>query len=271
VAKSSTGKWVSRVGASGGGKAYKKSRPSNYYGVLAIIVILGLAMTVYSRYEYQNPSVATTTAAGVPPVIGTNWYEAMNVDACGVNYPLTPDTTTQLGFTIGANNVLHVAPVSATETGSKATLALFVTEHHGIVATSSSLALPTPTGIANNATTWKNGDVCGPKTKYAGKTGTVQYAYWMFGQTKPTVVTDPAKVPFSANQMYVTMAFLPSGVTPSKPSAETIVAMSKSIQAAASTTTTTSPSGSLSTIPVGSTVIPGSSTTILPTTTTPKG
>jgi hypothetical protein len=187
----------------------------------------------------------------------------MNVDACGVNYPLTPDTTTQLGFTLGANNVLHVAPVSESETGSKATLALFVSEHRGIVATSSSLALPTPTGIANKATTWKNGDVCGPKTKYAGKTGTVSYAYWMFGQVKPTVVTDPAKVPFSANQMYVTMAFLPSGVTPSKPTAETIVAMSKSIQAAASTTTTTTPGGSLSTIPVGSTV--------LPTPTTPAG
>ncbi len=63
--------------------------------------------------------------------------------------------------------------------------------------------------------------------------------------------------------MYVTMAFLPSGVTPSKPSAETIVAMSKSIQAAASATTTTAPAGSLSTIPVGSTV--------LPTPTTPAG
>ncbi len=271
MAKSSTGKWVSRVGASGGGKAYKKSRPGNYYGVLAIIVILGLATTVYSRYEYQNPSVTTTSVAGAQPAIGTSWYEALNVEACGVSYTLAPNTNAKSGLTVGANNVLHVAPISANETGTKATLALFASEQHGIVATSSSLALPTATGIANPATTWKNGDKCGPTTKYAGKTGQVEYAYWMYGQSKPTIVTDPAMVPFSANEMSITMAFEPSGVTPSKPGSSTVNAMVKSIVLAASTTTTTTPSGSLSTIPVGSTVVPSTPTSILPTTTTPAG
>jgi len=40
VAKSATGRWVSRVGASGGGKAYKKTRPGNFYGALVVIVVL---------------------------------------------------------------------------------------------------------------------------------------------------------------------------------------------------------------------------------------
>ncbi len=263
MAKSSTGKWVSRVGASGGGKAYKKSRPGNYYGVLAIIVILGLAMTVYSRYEYQNPSIATTTTASVQPAIGTTWHEALGVEACGVNYTLTPDQTTNIGFKIGADNVLTVAPVSASEAGTNATLALFASEHTGIKATSSSLALPTSTGIANKATSWKNGDKCGAGTKYAGKTGEVKYAYWMFGETKPTVVTDPAKVPLSANEMYITMAFVPAGVTPSKPSTASINAMLKAVQATASTTTTTTtaPAGSIGTVPVGSTILPATTTT----------
>src|SRR5665213_3541866 len=64
VANSATGKWVSRVGASGGGKAYKKSRPSNYYGILVVIVVLGLATTILARYDYQHPASA---ASGTPP------------------------------------------------------------------------------------------------------------------------------------------------------------------------------------------------------------
>ena len=64
MAKSTTGKWVSRVGASGGGKAYKKSRPSNYYGALAVIVILGIAATVLARYDYVHPHHAPRDPAG---------------------------------------------------------------------------------------------------------------------------------------------------------------------------------------------------------------
>ena len=74
VAKSASGKWVSKVGATGGGKAYKKSRPGNYYGVLAIIVILGLLATVVARYDYQHPAKAAT---GVAPRVGTTWYAAL--------------------------------------------------------------------------------------------------------------------------------------------------------------------------------------------------
>jgi len=58
VAKSATGKWVSRVGSSGGGKAYKKTRPSNFYGILIVIVVLGLVATALARYDYQHPSKA---------------------------------------------------------------------------------------------------------------------------------------------------------------------------------------------------------------------
>ena len=58
MAKSATGKLVSQIGASGGGKAYKKSRPGNYYAALVVIVVLGLAATVFARYDYQHPAGA---------------------------------------------------------------------------------------------------------------------------------------------------------------------------------------------------------------------
>ena len=94
VAKSATGRWVSRVGASGGGKAYKKTRPGNFYGALAVIVILGLVATVFARYEYQHPA---KRAAGVPPKIGTTWYAALSIQDCGKYLPYLPADTSLKG------------------------------------------------------------------------------------------------------------------------------------------------------------------------------
>jgi hypothetical protein len=78
VAKSATGRWVSRVGASGGGKAYKKTRPGNFYGALVVIVVLGLVATVFARYEYEHPP---KNPAGVAPKIGTTWFAALSIQA----------------------------------------------------------------------------------------------------------------------------------------------------------------------------------------------
>ena len=68
MAKSNLGKRVSSVGSQGGGKTYKKTRPANFYGALAVIVILGLALTAYSRYEYQNPAKRSTTTTIAPGI-----------------------------------------------------------------------------------------------------------------------------------------------------------------------------------------------------------
>ncbi|OYV58499.1 MAG: hypothetical protein B7Z69_09460 [Actinobacteria bacterium 21-73-9] len=93
MAKSTSGKLVSRVGAAGGGKTYRKARPANYYGVLVVIVILGLALVAYSRYQYQNPTVAHHAAA-TPPLVGKTYYFALAADNCGtVLPPLSPDPT----------------------------------------------------------------------------------------------------------------------------------------------------------------------------------
>ncbi len=79
MAKSTSGKWVSRVGAAGGGKTYKRTHPGNFYGALALIVALGLLLVVYSRYEYQNPVKHHTKV--VQPVVGSIQYAAMRASA----------------------------------------------------------------------------------------------------------------------------------------------------------------------------------------------
>ncbi|MHB8379914.1 MAG: hypothetical protein ACYDB2_08355 [Acidimicrobiales bacterium] len=266
MAKSTSGKWVSRVGAAGGGKAYQKSRPGNYYGILAVIVVLGLALTVYSRYEYQNPVKKHSTA--VAPVIGSTRYAALSIESCGkkLSY-LNADPTFKGGFTVAHDNVIKLTPSSAAEAGNNATLKQFAAEFPGLVATSSELAVPTSTGSTNPATTFKNGQTCSATSKYAGKKGTVVYAYWTtLAQKTPTLTTNPAKIKF-VKDLRVTMAFEPTGVTPTPPSATTVDAM---FAAAITPTTTTTAAVTPTTT---TTVVPPttSTTTKSATTTTSKG
>jgi hypothetical protein len=253
VAKSASGKWVSRVGATGGGKAYKKSRPSNYYGVLIVIVVLGLLSAVLARYDYQHPKKAP---GAIAPAIGTTWFAGLSIQACGETLPaLTPDPTTTGGFSVLANNVIKLTPVTAADAGNNATVSQFSDEFPGLTTSSSELAVPNAKGAANTATTYHNGTKCPAKTKYAGQIGKIEYAYWSsIAQKTPTVTTNSTSIKFS-EYMRLTMAFEPTGVTPTPPTAATEDAMLKD---AATTTTTT-------TVPVTTT------TTVPPTTTTTKG
>lgn len=260
MAKSTSGKWVSRVGSAGGGKTYSKARPSNFYAALVLIVVLGLALVVYSRFEYQNPVKKVV----VEPAIGKTEYAALSFQNCGVTLPyLTADPTYSGGFVVQSDNVLKIDPVSNADAGNNATVKTFAKEFTGLVATSDELAVPTKTGTADAATTFKNGDVCGPTTKYAGKTGHVVYAYWTsFDQKKPTLTTDPSKIKFTKD-LRVTLAFEPTGVDPTAPTQTTVDQM---YLAASTTTTTTTPTTTTTLGPSATTT-----TTTAPTTTTTKG
>jgi hypothetical protein len=261
VAKSTSGKWVSRVGAAGGGKAYQKSRPGNYYGILAVIVVLGLALTVYSRYEYQNPVKKHSTA--VAPVIGSTRYAALSIESCGkkLSY-LNSDPTFKGGFTVALDNVIRLTPASAADAGNNATLKQFAAEFPGLLATSTEIAVPTATGSANPKTTYKNGQLCPSTSKYAGQKGKVVYAFWTtLAQKTPTLTTNPAKIKF-VKDLRVTMAFEPTGVTPTPPSATTVDAMF----ASAITPTTTTAGIAPTTTTTG--VAPTTTTTTKNTTTT---
>ncbi|HVA70102.1 MAG TPA: hypothetical protein VNF08_02120 [Acidimicrobiales bacterium] len=271
MAKSTSGKWVSRVGAAGGGKTYRKTRPGNFYGALAVIVILGTVLTVYSRYEYQNPVSTTTTT--VSPAIGSVLYAALSVQVCGQNLPyLHADPTFKGGFLVGPKDVIRLSPQSSSEAGANATLKTFASEYFGLVASANELAIPTATGTANPKTTYKNGQTCSAKSKYPGKKGKVVYAYWTsFGQKKPTLTTDPATIKF-VTDLRVTMAFEPSGVTPRAPVKATVDEMVLAATTPATTTTlatvttTTLATGTTTTAPQSATT-----TTIAGTTTTAKG
>lgn len=247
MAKSATGKLVSQIGASGGGKAYKKARPGNYYGVLFVIVILGLTSVVFSRYEYQNPTTAPT---GPAPQPGTTWFAALSIDNCGTQITLPSDPNYKGGFVVLANNVIKVAPVGAADSGNNATVGQFANEYVGMTASSATLAIPGPTGLAQASTTFHNNTNCAAGTKYAGQTATIRYAYWStLAQTKPTITTDPSSIKFTPD-MRVTMAFLPASVKVSAPAEATVSAMLTDAASAAAATTTTTLAGIVTTTSV---------------------
>ncbi|MGA2295670.1 MAG: hypothetical protein ABSG24_10690 [Acidimicrobiales bacterium] len=267
MAKSASGKWVSRVGATGGGKAYKKTRPGNYYGVLALIVIFGLLAAVWARYDYQHPAKALHATA---PAIGTTWYAALSIQACGATLPyLTSNASSSVtGFAVLADNVIRISPTSAADAGNNATVSQFADEYPGLTASSGEIAVPTAKDAVDAATTYHNGAACAAKTKYAGQTGKIEFAYWKtISQVKPTITTNPAAIKFG-EYMRVTMAFEPTGVTPTAPSTATVDEM---VKLGTTATTTTTLATTTTTTATTTTTKAGTTTTTPPTTTTTKG
>ena len=237
MANSNTGKWVSRVGSSGGGKAYRRSRPVNYYGIVAVIVILGLSSVVYARYAYQHPHKAVV----VQPAIGTKWFVSLATEVCGEAQPFfTSDPTYVGGNIVEANNVLQVDPTVKSEAGKNATLAKFASEFAGLSISPTKLALPNSVGVATKATTYTNGETCPSTSKYKGEKGVVKIAYWKnLAQNTPTITTNAASVHFN-QAMRVTLAFDPVGVTPVAPTSSTVATMmGYETNPPSSTTTTT--------------------------------
>ena len=144
----------------------------------------------------------------------------------------------------------------------------FSDEFPGLTASSGELAIPNSKGAADAATTYRNGAACPPKTKDAGQTGKIEYAYWStISQTKPKITTNPAAIKFG-EYMRVTMAFEPTGVTPTAPSTATVDAM---VKAGSTATTTTTAATSTNTATTTTTKAGTTTTTSATTTTTAKG
>lgn len=230
MAKSTTGKWVSRVGASGGGKTYRKNRPMNYYGILGLITIVGLLTVVYSRYQYQNP------ASEIPPVIGQTWYASLSVQVCGDTLPYLPkdERVALQGFNVLEKNVLGLTPQIEEEAGKNATFGKFLEEHAQLTVTANTLKWP-------EGVSYTNGDKCPAGSQYAGKPGHVEIAYWStLSQPEPTITTDPAALRFS-DQMQISVGFVPDNVHPTNPPSETLAYMVTLGNQNAVTTTTVGP------------------------------
>ncbi len=248
MAKSSLGKTVSRVGASGGGKTYAKARPNLYYAVLALIVILGLSAVVYSRYERQHPAKVSTTF----PAKGTVGYFAAMTDVCGTAQPeLNAGTLANSAYEILAKNVVKVQPTTDAQAGSNANVGSFLEAEKALELTSTKLVVPKTTGVGT--VTYTAGEACPKGTKYAGQTAYPELGYWTsISQTVPSISNDPTAVVFTTN-MRLSFAFVPKKVSPLPPTNASIAYMFSQSPVVSTTTTTPATLPTTTTVPVTTT------------------
>jgi hypothetical protein len=252
--KTDTGRWVARAGATGGSRTYRGQRPMKWYLSLVLIVLLGVALVAYSRYERQHPSAT-------PPAIGTQWFASIAWDVCGTiqpNLAQNPNLVTKPGIATPGLGVISIAPTTAKDAGANATLGRFVDTYPKLVLTPTALRLP-------DKSTHHNGDTCAAGTPDAGKKGIVQVQEWPnFTAAGSLFAGDPGSLKL-ANAQLITVAFVPSGSSIPKPSSRTIAAMQQAISASqnpSSASTTTVPSVSSTTAPAAATTTtPGTSST----------
>jgi hypothetical protein len=254
----STGKWVERAATTGGGRTYRGQMPVNWYASLALIVVVGLALIGFSRYQNTH---RTASSAG-PPTTSQVWHAALGIDVCGTLEPSLPASTNtaKTGLTANGNGVVTVSPKNSSESGANATLGKFVSGYKGLELSASSLRYP-------GKTLYANGDVCPKGTPDAGKPGVVIVDSWPNFQSngKGTETSgDPQDLLF-ANGQLITMAFVPATANVPKPPATAITALITSLQS--SSTATTAPT-TATTAPTTATTAPTTATTAPSTTTT---
>jgi hypothetical protein len=258
MASDSTGKWVARAASTGGGRTYRGQAPINWYASLAVIVIVGLLLVGFSRYQRTHPN---SSSAGAPTTSDT-WHVALGTDICGTMQPNLPtDASSTSGFTTNGTGVITVAPKNKSESGGNAVLGKFVSEYKGLTLSSTSFQYPGKALLTN-------GDKCPKGTPQAGKQGFVTVKTWPNFESKvgTEVSGDPTQVKF-ANAQMITIAFVSADANVPKPPASTITSLITAASGSSTTTTTTTAPTTATTAPTTSTTAPSTSTTT-PTSTT---
>jgi len=253
--KRSVGKRVAKAAAAGGSRSYRGDRPINWYASLVVIVILGIASIVYSRYERLH---ATATASHTHKTTASApWFVALSTDICGtVEPPLAASSSPKSNQIVSKGNGLLEIPASVQpKKGGQIILGSFLRSYPSLQVSSTSLRYP-------GKGTWHNGEHCPSASTssrrssnvLAGRSGVVEVASWSSIASSHPVITyrNPSRLALHDGEM-ITIAFLPKGVSVPKPPASSIASLLKAMSAVAPTGTSTTPtsgSGSTPTVPV---------------------
>jgi len=204
-------------------RSAKRSRTNTWwYGLTAIVVILGVALIVYARSAAPSAVGPFLPDANNPTKQDTHWHAALGVYDCdhwvgdatgnGIwNWPVaTPqgqpgradNTNVYAGLHSHDDGIIHMEPLVSSEAGKNATVGLYF-EYGGWKLSSD--------GYSFLGTTVQNGDKCGSKP------GTLQWAVGKWDQTEaPQKLTvqsgDPSKYKLYQDDIVV-IAFLPEGKT----------------------------------------------------------
>lgn len=195
MGKASSNKKVARAAGTGGGRTGRGRIAWTYYGVIALVVVLGIAGTAMSRNRYHNQ---VNRRGGVPPTVGTVWNEGLGIYECGkfvANIKLSRDPN---GITTQADGIIHIHPTTKSAAGKNATLGKFASSV-GMKLNAGEVQVP-------GGKLYRDGDKCGSQV---GHVYVKQFAF--IGDTTGQLQNgDPRNVALQ-NQALVTIAFVPSG------------------------------------------------------------
>jgi hypothetical protein len=203
MGKASSSKKVARAAGIGGGRTNRGRIPWGYYGVIALVVILGLMGTVFSR-DRRLSQIANK--GGTPPTVGTVWHEGYGVYECNKFAAPIVHADNPHGITTGTPpgqkpdpatlGIIKIAPNSKSVAGKNATLGVFASAV-GMKLNAAELQMP-------GGKLYQDGDKCSGKTSHVY---VKQFAF-VGDKTGQLQNVDPRNV-LLQDQVLVTIAFVP--------------------------------------------------------------
>lgn len=189
MARPSSSKKVSRVASTGGGRSTRNAKPLVWWGVMALVVLLGIAGVVASR----EARIDKGPTARTPPVANKDhWHAAYGVYLCSEFAPSIENQNDPAGIHTHADGIIHIHPFSSASGGNNATLSQF-TKASGLTLTDSKVKMP-------GGKTFEEG-----KTKCGGKDGIVQV------KVNGKLITENVGDIKLTERAIITIAFAPKG------------------------------------------------------------
>jgi hypothetical protein len=120
MGKASSTKKVQRAARAGGRVSSGQPRGLLFPGVIALVVVLGVALVVYARNDRLDED------QGGVPQLDDHIHQAFGVNVCGEWKPDIPEFETTVGLHTHGDGVLHIHPHSQLGAGANATLGRFM-------------------------------------------------------------------------------------------------------------------------------------------------
>ena len=245
MAKTTTRK-VSKVARTGGGRTKRGQTSWFFPTVIAVTVVLGTTLIIFSRSQRQ-PDTSR------PRVGADHWHAAIGFYICNQFAANVPDNGQDpLGIHTHGDGIVHTHPFSSQSAGKKAILKVWF-DTVGVDASATQFKLP------GEASAHKDGQDCN------GKPANVVTKVWdtrAASDTGHIVSGDPGNIKLR-DQELITIAFVPDGTDIPKPQSE---AQLDNLSDVAGATSTTTPASTSSTVP-GETTTSSPPTTAATTTT----
>ena len=245
MGKASSSKKVARAAGIGSGRVRRRQTPWGYYGIIALLVVLGVVGTVASRQHRDSQINSAGTSA---PTVGTTWHEGYAVYVCGKFLsPISTKSPAPQGIGTKTDGIITIAPTVKAAAGKNATLGKFA-DAVGMKLNAAELQVPGGHLYLDGATCeGKPGHVY--VRQFNGPTDTVGQLF--NGDTKHGQLAkiNPAQVPLVDNDL-LTIAFVPSSeVSKIPPPPQSVITQIQTFQAqeqAAASSTTTPANGTTS-------------------------